>query len=72
MVKAVQGYLLTCDVPLKEYIHALNEAQPPAERFVVEEVDDTHVVITLQSVELVRQKVKEWQDSVHFEPKKDA
>eukprot|EP00887_Chlorella_sp_A99_P003665 scaffold7.g3665.t1 len=54
MVKAVQGYLLTCDVPLKEYIHALNEAQPPAERFVVEEVDDTHVVITLQAERAVQ------------------
>ena len=34
------------DIPLKEYIRSLNEAA--SEKFVIEELDDNHLLITLQ------------------------
>lgn len=75
MVTATQGVLITGDVSLIEYIRALDEQLPPAERFIVTPkggpLDDTHLLVRDSKAAWVQEKVAEWQQSLRFEPKRD-
>ena len=44
------------DVPLKEFLLALNEQQPPVDRFVLSELDDTHLYIKEKHLTFVERK----------------
>ena len=59
------------DVPLKEYIRFLDESLPAAERFIVTDLDDTHLLIKPASLEYVQGKVAEFYNKIHFEPPKE-
>jgi TFIIH basal transcription factor complex TTD-A subunit len=66
--------MVTCgcsDVPLKEYIRFLDESLPKAERFILQDLDDTHLFVKPASLDFVQAKVKEWVDKTHFEPPKE-
>ena len=39
MVSAVHGSLIETDIPCKVYILHINEKLPPAERFVIQDLD---------------------------------
>jgi hypothetical protein len=41
----VAGYLISCDVPTKQYIQYLNELKPVDKKFILEDLDATHLLI---------------------------
>lgn len=41
----VRGTLITCDAPVKQIISALNDQFQGPQRFVIEDLDETHVLI---------------------------
>jgi hypothetical protein len=45
MVSAVHGTLLECDIPTKVFILHLNDEQLPSERFVIQDLDATHLLV---------------------------
>ena len=45
MVSAVHGTLLECDVPVKQFILHINDELPPSERFVISDLDATHLLV---------------------------
>ena len=47
-----RGHLLTTDVRAKQIIVLLNESQPKEEKFILADLDDTHV--------LIDSKYKDW------------
>jgi TFIIH basal transcription factor complex TTD-A subunit len=50
MVRAIRGVLVSCDTTVKQIILHINETR----RFIIEDLDDTHVFIDASSVEMVR------------------
>ncbi|KIO31291.1 hypothetical protein M407DRAFT_19668 [Tulasnella calospora MUT 4182] len=50
-MRAIKGVLLTCDSAVKQILLTLNEK----EAFIVEDLDETHVIIAPDKVERVRQ-----------------
>lgn len=46
MPDAVPGVLVTCDIPIKEYLVWLNENQSSARGFIIEDLDATHLFVT--------------------------
>jgi len=49
-MRAIKGVLLTCDAAVKQILLTLNNT----ERFVVDDLDDTHVMISPDKVDRVR------------------
>ncbi|KAL0034047.1 hypothetical protein WJX79_005161 [Trebouxia sp. C0005] len=67
MVNALQGVLLACDIPSKEYILRLNEETSQNEKFLLEELDDTHLFVKAVAVEHLQKKLKEFQERNTYE-----
>jgi len=53
-MKAIKGVLLTCDSALKQILLSMNEKQS----FIIEDLDDFHVVIKADEEYRVRQEVE--------------
>ncbi|CEH18040.1 nucleotide excision repair tfiih subunit [Ceraceosorus bombacis] len=49
-MKAIKGSLLTCDPAVKQLILAINERV----RFVIQDLDETHLLISTDKVEWMR------------------
>lgn len=62
MVRFQKGALLSCDAPIRQYILHLNSQKPGEERFVIDELDDTHVFVQASAVPFVQEAVKEWHE----------
>ncbi|KAL8283737.1 hypothetical protein RQP46_005532 [Phenoliferia psychrophenolica] len=56
MVKATKGVLVTCDPAVKQILLQLDETG--TERFIIQELDDTHVLISADSVERIKQDLQ--------------
>ena len=70
MVGSYSGTLITCDVPIKQFILHLDAQQRHEagwESFVKHDLDDTHLFIDGSRLEFIRQKVAELQDSNSFQ-----
>ena len=70
MVSAVHGTLIECDVPTKVFILHLNDEQLPSERFVIQDLDETHLLVQPHRVELVRAEVKKFQERSQYVPER--
>lgn len=60
------GYLIKCDVPTKEYIQYLNKVKPQDKRFIIQELDSTHLLVKKSAREEIESKVEEWLDENVF------
>eukprot|EP00934_Nitzschia_sp_Nitz4_P002111 Nitzschia sp. Nitz4//scaffold264_size26629//20958//22908//NITZ4_008239-RA/size26629-snap-gene-0.29-mRNA-1//1//CDS//3329544812//2111//frame0 len=60
------GYLLSCDVPTKQYIQYLNELKPVDKKFILEDLDSTHLLIKKRAREEIERKVEAWMDENVF------
>ena len=60
------GYLLTCDAPTKQYIKSLNETKSTDKKFIIEDLDATHLLVKETAREEILQKVEAWMDSNVF------
>jgi Transcription factor TFIIH complex subunit Tfb5 len=59
-------YLVTCDTPTKQYIQYLNEQEPPDKKFIVQELDTTHLLVELKARDKIERKVEDWLDENIF------
>mmetsp|Transcript_38323 Transcript_38323/g.56457 ORF Transcript_38323/g.56457 Transcript_38323/m.56457 type:complete len:102 (+) Transcript_38323:90-395(+) len=39
------GYLLSCDVPAKQLVKKLNDDEPADKKFIIDDLDETHMLI---------------------------
>ena len=60
------GYLITCDVPTKQYIQYLNELKPVDKKFIMEDLDSTHLLLKKKAREEIERKVTAWMDENVF------
>ncbi|BDA42782.1 probable general transcription factor IIH subunit 5 [Coccomyxa sp. Obi] len=68
MVSAIRGVLLQCDVPAKEFILSLNDSKPTNERFVILDLDDTHLFVQPTVVEWLEKRLKEFNEENTYQP----
>ena len=71
MSKIYEGVLVACDAPVRQYILHLDEQQQSAgagaESFViVSDMDERHLLVKEDAVEMIQQKVEEMQASNSF------
>ncbi|KAL3143234.1 hypothetical protein ABBQ38_002085 [Trebouxia sp. C0009 RCD-2024] len=66
--KGLLTHRLSCsDIPSKEYILRLNEEKSKNEKFLLEELDDTHLFVKHVAVEELQRKLKEFQEQNTYE-----
>lgn len=58
---AMPGYLISCDIPTKQYILYLNELKPTDKRFVMADLDSTHLLVKVKARKEIETKVETWQ-----------
>jgi TFIIH basal transcription factor complex TTD-A subunit len=64
------GYLISCDVPTKQYILYLNELKPVDKKFVLEDLDATHLLVRKKARDEIERKVEAWMDENVFSGKR--
>jgi TFIIH basal transcription factor complex TTD-A subunit len=63
-VPSSAGYLISCDVPTKQYIQHLDELKPLEKRFIIEDLDATHLLVKKKAKDEIMRKVDGWMDEV--------
>ena len=66
MVNAYPGTLVTCDVPIKQFILHLDEQQQREagwDSFVVQDLDETHLLVQEERLAFIQDKLTDLQDS---------
>ncbi|KDO17496.1 hypothetical protein SPRG_16993 [Saprolegnia parasitica CBS 223.65] len=68
-VDASAGVLVKCDPPTKQYLKHLNAA-PGQKKFIIQDLDDTHLFIDPSPVviEFIKKKIDEWNDANTCQP----
>jgi hypothetical protein len=56
------GYLISCDVPTKQYIQHLNDKKSMDKKFILHDLDSKHVFVKLQARDEIEREVKDWLD----------
>mmetsp|Transcript_4229 Transcript_4229/g.9294 ORF Transcript_4229/g.9294 Transcript_4229/m.9294 type:complete len:111 (-) Transcript_4229:311-643(-) len=57
------GFLLTCDPPMKQFIIHLNDQKIVDKKFIIEDLDATHLLIRGDVRDEINRKVEEWMDA---------
>lgn len=52
MVNATAGLLISCDVPVKEFLLHLDEGQMT--KFIITDLDETHLFVKESAVEMIK------------------
>eukprot|EP00970_Alexandrium_tamarense_P014051 scaffold3855_cov199-Alexandrium_tamarense.AAC.5 len=60
------GYLLTCDPPMKQFIIHLNDVKIADKKFIIEDLDATHLLIKGEVRDEIKRKVEAWMDENVF------
>lgn len=70
VARAVTGsWCAACsDVPTKEFILSLNDSKPTNERFVIHDLDDTHLFVQPTVVEWLEKRLKEFHEENTYQP----
>jgi len=57
MVKVVKGTLIECDPTMKQFLLYLDDIRELGEKFVLEDLDDTHLFIDSTFVDKLKEKI---------------
>ena len=63
-VPASAGYLISCDVPTKQYIQHLNDVKTKDKQFIIEDLDAEHLLVKAKARVEIEAEVERWMDDV--------
>jgi len=61
---ASAGYLISCDVPTKQFIQHMDDLKTQDKKFILEDLDAEHLLIKKSARAEIDAKVDQWMDSV--------
>jgi TFIIH basal transcription factor complex TTD-A subunit len=56
------GFLISCDIPTKQYIQYLNDKKSMDKKFILHDLDSTHVLVKLEARNEIEREIKVWLD----------
>jgi hypothetical protein len=56
------GYLVSTDIPTAQFIKHLNELKPVDKKFIIQDLDSTHLLIKENARQEVTRKIEGWLD----------
>lgn len=54
------AYLISCDVPTKQFIQYLNELKGVDKKFILQDLDRTHLLVKVSCRHEIEKKVEDW------------
>ncbi|KAG9283015.1 general transcription factor IIH subunit 5 [Astyanax mexicanus] len=66
MVNVLKGVLVECDPAMKQFLLYLDETSALGKKFIIQDLDDTHVFILAEVVPILQEKVGELMDQNSF------
>lgn len=66
MVNVMKGVLIECDKPMKQFLLHLDETNTLGRRFIIQDLDDTHLFISSDVIELLMTRVDDLLDQISF------
>ncbi|CAG0925773.1 unnamed protein product [Notodromas monacha] len=64
MVQVSKGVLVTCDPPMRQFLIWLDEKEKLGRKFILLDLDSTHLFISADVVNELMEKVDEWMDRI--------
>lgn len=66
MVNVIKGVLCETDPAMKQFLLHLDETLELGRKFVIQDLDDTHLFITAEIVPVLRDKFNDLMDKLSF------
>lgn len=66
MVQMQSGILVTCDPPMKQFLLHLDETNALGQRFVLQDLDSTHLLIAPEVIKILKSKIDDLMDKFSF------
>ncbi|GMH09481.1 hypothetical protein Nepgr_011322 [Nepenthes gracilis] len=67
MVNATKGLFISCDIPMAQFIFKLNASLPDSQKFIICELDSTHLFVQPHASEMIRSAIAEFRDQNTYE-----
>ncbi|XP_077863502.1 general transcription factor IIH subunit 5-like [Saccoglossus kowalevskii] len=62
MVNVMRGVLVECDPVMKQFLLHLDESNVLGKKFIIQELDETHLFISADIVDILQDKIDELMD----------
>lgn len=66
MVNVIKGVLIECDPAMKQYLWFLDENNLLNQKFILQDLDDTHLFVASDVLEQIQEKIDQLMDSNSF------
>jgi len=66
MVNVVKGILIQCDSVMKQFLLHLDETNGLGKKFILQDLDDTHLFVSSDILETLRGKIDDLMDQISF------
>ena len=60
------GYLISCDIPTKQFIVVMNNKKAIDKKFIIEDLDATHLLVKSNARNEIEEAVEKWMDDNVF------
>ncbi|KYO18641.1 general transcription factor IIH subunit 5 [Alligator mississippiensis] len=66
MVNVLKGVLIECDPAMKQFLLYLDESNALGKKFIIQDLDETHVFVLAELVNFLQERVGELMDQNSF------
>ena len=66
MVNVLKGVLIECDPQMKQFLLFLDESNTLGTKFIQQDLDATHLFVTLESIPILKAKIDDLMDQINF------
>jgi len=66
MVNVIKGVLVKCDPAMKQYLLHLDETNALGKKFILQDLDETHLFVSEEFIPQIQDKIDELMDANSF------
>ena len=66
MVNVIKGVLVKCDPAMKQYLLHLDETNALGKKFILQDLDETHLFVAEEVIPYIQDKIDELMDANSF------
>ncbi|XP_012221432.1 general transcription factor IIH subunit 5 [Linepithema humile] len=66
MVNVTKGILVECDAAMKQFLLHLDETSALGRKFIIQDLDERHLFISADILEILQTKVDDLMDQISF------
>ncbi|CAO2823930.1 unnamed protein product [Amaranthus hypochondriacus] len=67
MVNASKGLLISCDIPMAQFIINMNAKLKGSEKFIIHVLDNTHLFVQPHAAQMIRSEISSFREANTYE-----